>query len=192
MPTFLSDPTTTSYLLAVGIAVVGLGYWYRTQTRKSVRVACLTLLVPITLTAIDYGIESPREEAVRRVGLLLQAFNSANPDGVTEQLANTFRYGTTTKAITRTAPIWGLIREHRPRVAAWDFDRGYVDYPTEGQVRIGCMVKVELAAGGTGLFFFRPLFVREADGAHRLQSFDVHTDALQKSRGPIYTVPGLP
>lgn len=189
MPEWLSDPSPTGYLVLAAVAAGSGVYCYRTQTRRGVMVwaAGLGLLGLVALADLLY--ESPREEAVRRVGEMIEAANVYRPAGVAPHLSDRFRYGDWTKDTFASAATWDLARRHSVKVAAWDFDRGYVERPTPETLALGFMLRAE-ADAGRGLFFTRAEFVRETDGAWRLRTFTLYRDPVRKANGDEFVIPG--
>ena len=127
MPTFLSDPSATTFVVLAVILAGTVFYWYRTQTRRGLYVMAAGVGLFALVLLCDELVESPREEAVQRIETLILAINESRPRTVAEQVSPQFRYGSITKDTLESARLWTLLREHNTSVAAWDFDRGYVE-----------------------------------------------------------------
>jgi hypothetical protein len=193
MPDWLSDPSSTTYLLLATVAAGVAFYWYRTQTRQSARIAAGVIGVVGAWLAAAWVLESPREEAVRRVGEMVAAANEFQPARISPHVSERFQYRGETKKSFEAAHTWDLARQHAVRVAVWDFDRAYVERPDPDTLSIGFMLKVDGEAHGhpfQGGFYVKAPFVRDPDGAWRLQSFTLYADPLKKANGDVFILPG--
>lgn len=195
MPDWLIDPSSSTYLLLAVAAAGAAFYWFRTQTRKSGLIAAAVMALIAAWVALTVALESPREEAVRRVEAMIAAANRHDPRAVLPDVSDRFQYKGMTKAAFGSAHVWDMARQHQVRLAVWDFDRGYVERPDDKTLTFGFMLKVEGQQPNVGpfrgAFFVRPTFVHDPDGAWRLQTFALYSDPLQKSKGPEFVLPGV-
>jgi hypothetical protein len=189
MPDWLSDPPAAGYLLLLVVGLVAGGVWWTQRTRAALVTAGVALaLLVMWLVCATFG-ESPREQAVRKVEAMAAAIGRKELAGVMVHLAQSFRYGSATRAVVQAAAQQHLQAQTVDRVQVWDFDRASVQ-PTATELKLECRVKL-VGGQADGFSFFRcPLvFVREADGEWRLQSFRLLNPATEHAEE--FRLPGL-
>ena len=194
MTDWIADPSTSTYLVLAVLAVGAAAYWFRTQTRQSALIAGIVVALVAAWVAVAVAVESPREEAVRRVGLMIDAANRHDPAGVLPHISDTFKYNSETKKSFGSAETWNMARSHSVRLAAWDFDPNSVERPDPATLVLGFLLKVEGQHQGgpfNALFYVKAPFALDPDGAWRMKSFTLYRDPLQKSRGDVFVVPGM-
>ncbi len=190
MPTWLSDPSPTFYLILFVLAVIAAGMWVRHRDRRSAVGAAVAAGVLLLVFAVDRLVESPREESVRRVNEMAAAVNERNPDKFLDHVSDRFRYGAINREGLRTIAAWQLVRTHDVRVAVWDFARDDVQRPSDDEVVVGFMSKGE--SGGREMpFYIRATFGRDPDGRWRLRTFAAYENPLQRANSPEVTLPGF-
>lgn len=180
-------------MLLAAVAAGAAVYWYRVQTRRGALIVAAALAIVGLVALIDFLEESPREEAVRRMEEMIAAANQYRPAGVLPHLSDRFRYGELTKTTLAASGAWQLAEDHAVRLSPWDFDRGYVERPTVDTIAIGFMVRIDarnMGGRGPGALYVRAPFVRDPDGAWRLQTFSLHSDPLRKANGDEVVIPG--
>jgi hypothetical protein len=193
MPDWLIDPSSSTYLLLAAAAAGAAFYWFRTQTRKSALIAGAVLALVAAWVGLAVAVESPREEAVRRIEAMVAAANRFDPAGVLPQISESFRYNAETKKSFGSAETWNLARRHEVVLAVWDFDRDAVERPDPNTLVLGFMLKADGQHEGrpfNAWVYAKAPFGRDPDGAWRLRSFTLYRDPLQKSRGDVFVVPG--
>ena len=181
MPTFLSDPTLGVYLALLLVAIVGVGVWLRNRTRRTAIFAAVAVGLMLTLFGIDRAFESPREEAVRRVGAMAAAANARNWQAVGTHMAEKFEYAGRTKAmfLAEIAPA-ALSRNATANFKS--FDRDNFEELPDGRLRVGFVGQFSTPAHGMLIVYIEAVFVKEADGAYRLQNFKVY-DHITRTKG---------
>lgn len=191
MPTFLSDPTPGLYLV-LGIAVaVALGLFTRYQDRKRLLWAVLPVGLLVGLFLCDVLVESPREEAVRKVRAISTAITDKNVDGFLAHVSDRFDYRGRKKADLRNPGWLDIARREGVTTAVWAFDRDRVSYPSPTEVEIVFDGKGQPQAGAPALFHFKTRFVKDPDGQFRLLTFKVFNIA-RKELGGEETIPNFP
>jgi hypothetical protein len=195
MPTLLSDPPQTLYLVLGGIVVVTAALAARRQDRKSVAAFGIALAVLLSLVLVDRAVESPREEAVRRVQEMVHAADTRNPDAFVAHLADTIEYKgvgstvTLTREQVRNSPFWSVLRLQNVHVAAWDFSRDDVKEIDANTIEVGFLAKGE-TDGKQFPVYIRATFARQADGRFRLTRFASY-EAMKRTNEAI-SIPNFP
>lgn len=176
MPTFLTDPTPAIYLILLAFAVVTGAIAARNQDRRSGFRFAIAAALLLLVFAIDKGIESPREEAVRRVNEMAQAADAKNPDKFVEHLADTIEYRGGNSPVTvkrdevRTSAFWPMLRQAEARVTVWDFARNDVKEIDANTLEIGFNAKGE-SQGTPFPLYMRATFRKQPDGQWKLTAF---------------------
>jgi hypothetical protein len=189
MPPFLSDPPFTTYLLLAVAALVAGGVWLKNRgprTRAAVGVIVVLLLV---LLAADYFVESPREEAVRRVKAMEVAANARQWDAVGTHVAGDFAYATFKKptflaAAGTAANKWGATVNFK------DFDRDNFAVLPDGHIRVGFVGQIFSTGNERVPVYIEADFVKQPDGAWLMQTFKVY-NYITRTKGGEQRLPGL-
>lgn len=186
MPTLLSDPSTTTYVL-LGLAAAAAGFgWVRTRTRTSLRVFAALVGLVALVAGVDYFVESPREEAVRRVRLMEAAINARDWAALAGHLSEQFKFRTFTKAAFRdkVSAAGADVRVHFTA-----FDRDQVEYQPGGAVKIGFAGQADSPRfPQRGAVYIEAMFAPDPDGVLRMQSVEAFN--YIKRRDPE-SIPGL-
>src|SRR6266540_6329037 len=179
MPTFLTDPAPAFYLILLAFAVITGAIAARYQDRPSFIRFGIALAILLLAYGLDRGIESPREEAVRRVKVMAQAADAKNPDQFVEHLADTIEYRGGSQPVTvkkddvKSGPFWAMLRQHNARVTVWGFSQDDVKQIDANSIEIGCSAKGEEGgAGGTPfMLYMKATFKKQSDGQWKLTAF---------------------
>ena len=190
MPTALSDPSQTLYLILVVVAIVTGAVWFRNRSRSSRFNFGIAAAVLAALFLIDWFFESPREEAVSRIQQISTAINERDFERMLTHFSESFNYRGKDKAYLRTAPMRDIVTRENVGTAVWDFTRDQVEHPGPNEIVIGFMGRGD---GNTGRFaaYFRVTFVKEANGEWKVRTFEAYADPLQRANQPPINVPGL-
>ncbi len=191
MPTWLSDPTYGFYIIALILALVGVGLWYRSRDKGSVYRAAILVGALLLVFAIDRLVESPREESVRKVNEITAAVNEKNQQKFLDNISEDFEYKGIKKEKLRDAKLWSLIEQHGPKVSS-KTDREDVELPskTNPNIVIGFTSRIEVD-GGDFPAYFRATFAKDPDGKWRLKTIARH-DPIQKGKSSEESIPGIP
>lgn len=190
MPDLLSDPPTWMYVILSSPALVCFWAFVRYQTQKSLLRFILAAIAPTALLVCDRLFESPREEAVRRVELIVEALNQRDKDKVLEHISADFDYHTYKKPLLRNLATWDLITSHNVQFSAWDFDRDdIVDDKLPGEIAIGFSAIGKSPDATIPPVYIRATFTKDPDGRYRVKTFVVK-DPMQKMNGEDKNVPG--
>jgi len=189
MPTFLSDPTLGVYLALLLPTLVGVGLWLRNRTRRTAVFAAVAVGLLLTLFGLDWAFESPREECVRKVGAMATAANARNWPAVGTLLAEKFEYAGRTKA-KFLADVAPEATRHDATANFKSFDRENYEELPDGRIRIGFVGQFSTPAQGMLVVYLEAVFVKEADGVYRMQTFKVY-DHITRTKGSEQKLPGL-
>lgn len=194
MPTFLSDPPGTVYLLLVGsVIVVGL-VWFNRRGRTALVAVAVVTSAMLLLVGFDCAFESPREEAVRRVMAMASAADTRNREEFASHVADTITYQDENRTITlsrdqlRKHAFWDILRNFNVHVATWDFARADVNKVDDRTIEIGFLGKGE-TEGKQFPVYMRARFSRQSDGQMKLVALASY-DPLQRANKRI-SIPGL-
>ena len=180
MPTFLSDPPFSVYLVLVAVVLVAFAVWFSNRSRRSLAVLAGASALLAVVFLIDMLFESTREEAVRRAQAMVKAADARDTEAFVSHIADKFEYRgegqpvTVTRDQLRKAPFWEVLKQYKIHVAAWDFARADVEHINDDTVEIGFLAKGE-GQGQQVPIYLRARFARQADGQMKLTaiaSFD--------------------
>ena len=180
MPTFLSDPSFSVYLILAAAFLITFAVWYANRTRRSLAALGAVVGVLAVVFLIDFLSESPREEAVRRAQAMVKAADARDRDGFLAHVADKVEYRgesapvTVTREQLRNSQMWAVLEQYKPHVAAWDFSRHDVQQIDDNTIEIGFLAKGEAQERQVPMYF-RAKFARQGDGQLKLvaiASFD--------------------
>lgn len=169
MPTFLSDPTRAVYLLLIAAAVVTGAVAAKNQTRRGLVPFAVALALLLLVALIDRVVETPREEATRRVQAMADAATAADPARFAEHVSPSFAMNGKGRDDLKASPLWGQIRNLQARVAVWGFGHDAYERLSDTEVEVGFYVKGQATAGMV-MYYAKARFVRDPDGAYRAKS----------------------
>jgi hypothetical protein len=192
---FIADPPSSSYwLLVLAVLICAVGWCYRRQ-RPWLYALLVSSLLLVVLMLCDHWLESPREQAVRRMQAIIAAVQQRQPAQCVLHVADQLEYQgehaapvILSREQLRQAPFWELLRHFDVRVAAWDFAREDVRRPSDQAIEIGFLAKGE-AEGRQIPFYIRALFVRQPDQSWKLARLTSY-DPLKREK-ERRTIPGL-
>jgi hypothetical protein len=191
MPTVLSDPSPTLYLVLVVACVVTGAVWFRTRKRNHLIVFAIAVALLALLFLCDRLFESPREEAERRVKEVVAAVNARDFERAMSHFSEGFEYHGLKKNNFMSSRLQNTLATQNVRVAVWDFTRGDVQQEGDDQVTIGFMSKGESNLGQFAAYA-RTTFVRDPDGHFRMKSVKIYGDPLRRANDQEIAIPGLP
>lgn len=186
----ISDPPRTLYLLLIVAGVVAGAVFANRQSRKTLIPFALVFLALLGVYLADFFVESPREEAIRRVQAMAAAATAIQPENFLEHVSTSFEKNGRRRDDLRAASAWDLVRTYQGQVKVWDFSRDEFKQISDRELDLSFMVKGE-AANGFVLRYARARFIRDPDNAWRLKSIAFFNPADQgmKTEEPV---PGFP
>jgi hypothetical protein len=184
------DPPRSLYVLLIACAVIAAAVCAKNQTRKTLIIFLAFAGLLLALFLIDRFIESPREEATRRIEAMAKAATDQRIEEFLNHVAVTFEKNGRTKPDLRTSQAWQLIRDHSARVTVWNLSREDFERKSDTEIEIGLMCKGE-AAQGFLMKYCRATFVLESNGDWKLKTIKFYNPAEHGTRveDPI---PGFP
>jgi hypothetical protein len=191
MPTFISDPPQTVYLVLIGAAVVTGVIAARRQDRKSFVPFGIALGVLLLVYLFDRVGESPREEATRKVQAMAEAATDADPDRFLEHVSASFNMYGADRERLRKSGAWEVIRSTHARVAVWGFGQDAFERLGDTEVEVGFYAKAQTPDGRFVTRYIKARFVKDPDGQYRVKTMKFYNPAENglNSEDPI---PGFP
>jgi hypothetical protein len=191
MPTFLSDPSQSLYLLLAVAFIGSAAAWYLTRKKNARHALLASGLLLLGLILLDVFWESPREQSNRKVLDMMTAATDRNRDRFVSHLAADFNYRGVDREGMKNSRVWDVIRQFDARVAAWGFGTNDFQQISDTEIEIGFYCKGESRThAGFVHRFVRARFIREADGEYRMKSLKFFSPEGGLNRED--TVPGFP
>jgi hypothetical protein len=192
MPTALSDPSLALYVILIVVAAVTGMMWSRNRSRSNKINFGIAAAALIALFLIDWFVESPREEASRRVReMAAAASDPPNPDRFVENVSESFSHNGKGREAVRTSGAWDLVRQHNVRVAVWSLDRSEFQQISENEIEIGFYAKAESPREIPELWRqCKARFIRDPDGAWRVKGIKFYSPGVSgRQEDPIPQFP---
>lgn len=193
MPTALSDPSTTLYIaLIIVVALLAL-LWMRSRKRNDLIRLLIGGAALLAVFLIDRFVESPREEASRKVEEMAKATETRNWDGVFNHISDSFLYkgptGTVMDKKTFREKVKGVEKFAEFKgVAVWDLHRADHRIVNENNFTIG--FRAQASGIPPSQSFIIAAFTKDPDGQWRMSNFTRYNFA-KRENGPPETIPGL-
>jgi hypothetical protein len=170
MPTALSDPTTTLYVILGAITVIFGAVALRRQKRSDFFNFLIPALALVALFIIDRMVESPREQAVRKIQEMGTASREKKLDDLFKHVSDSFQHKSIDKKALRemakTAEAKGF-----GGISEYDLARSGFKEVDANTIEQGFRVKHN---GTPELHFYvYATFKKEADGEWRLTAFEL-------------------
>lgn len=191
MPLFLSEPPVVLVALLgmLGLGVAGLGLTLRVAAtdkpgvrslgRGLLGVGVLLLALAFVWFVVGFFLESPREEAVRRVDDMANAVTEKNWAKFSEHVSESFQKGKMKKADLKGP--FDQATGYNLRAVAWDFAPTDPPQVTDTEVVIQFEGKASLPTGEPLLRHFEATFVKDPDGKFRMKTYKAF-DFVQKTQ----------
>lgn len=171
----ISDPPQILYILLGGALVVTGAIAAQKQDRRAAIPFGIAALLLLLLFLIDRLVESPREEAVRRVHMMQLAADVKNPDALAEHVADKVMIAagdgegkTVTREELKASSFWSMLKAQNVHVAVWGFSRDDVKEINDNTIEIGFMGKGEIPGGQQIPVYLRATFTKQSDGSRKL------------------------
>jgi hypothetical protein len=171
MPTLLSDPTRTMYIVFGAMVVILGAMALRRQKKSDVITFVVAALLFLVLFLIDRAYESPREKVVRTLQEMESASQARKYDDVFKHISNDFKYKSLDKKTLRERAavaegqfpegvrIWNLTRESYKAMVDGTIEQEFDVQPVNNpQFRYQCVA----------------VFKQEADGEWRMITFRLY------------------
>lgn len=173
MPTFLSDPSFNLYLLLAVAVMVEVIVWLKTRGRGSLLTVVVTVGLLLLLLLVDTLVESPREQAVRRVTAMGVAASERRWGDVATHIAPDFVYhGINRAEFLKFAE--GKATEYNATAHFTQFDRDNATKLADGTWQVGFVGQFAQVGGRSYPTYIEADFVRQPDGAYLMHTFRVY------------------
>jgi hypothetical protein len=179
MPTALSDPSTTFYVILL-IVVFGLAaFWLRKKSRGNLIRLLLGVGVLAAVFLIDRFFESPREEATRKLHEMAQASQDNNWNPFFNNVSDSFKYKSPSGAEfdKQTFRDWATTIAAIPGfkgVIVWDFHRADFRPIDNDNFKIGFRAKPKDVPNLESEVWIVATFHRDPDGQWRMSGFNCY------------------
>lgn len=191
MPDWLAEPES-SLLLLIAVAAIGSGVVaWKTRHRAWIIIASISLILLALLFLCDRFFESDRERIAGSVQTMAAAVKPNNLDQVFTHISESFQYGPVNKAGFRKF-CDDASRNHRvDSLVVWGFQvLRFNEQRNQADVSFQFKVKAGGRLGNVEEVFYlcKAVYVKDADGQWRMQSFKVYP---LSSGDQQLTIPGL-
>ena len=193
MPTALSDPSPTLYAFLVILVLVLAGVWYRKQKTGNLIRLIAAVVAILTVFLIDRFVESPREEASRKVQEMAKASQEKNWNGILEHISDSFVYkGPFGSKIDKKEFASKLKQtEAIPEFKGFVIlDMHRADYriidASNSQLGFGAKLKEY-----PDMWWIMATFIKDPDGQWRMSGFNRYDAVKTDQRSPPLPIPGL-
>jgi cell division protein FtsW (lipid II flippase) len=185
MPDLLADPPLLLIVFAAVLLLITGAVWFRSRTQRSLFAFLVALLLVVLLVLLDFGFESAREQAKRKLLAMRDAANARRWADVSTHVSTKFQYSGMNKAsfetfVNRTAT------QANATVAFNGFSKDDYEKLPDGRIRIGFNARVE-SQGQQAAVYVIAFFALEGD-EWRMVTFQVK-DYVQRE-GPEIRMPG--
>src|SRR6476659_7488162 len=102
----LIDPPRSLYLIGIVAAIIAGAVAARFQTRKTFLAFLAVGGALLALFLVDTFVESPREEATRRMQAMARAATEMQPEAFLEHVSTKFEKNGRTRDDLRTSHVW--------------------------------------------------------------------------------------
>jgi hypothetical protein len=191
MPVFISDPSPTTYvIIAIMVAALG-GFYFRSRKTKDLFPLIGGAAVLLTLILIDRFVESPREEATRKMNEMSAASARKKWDEVFTNVSESFIYKSGS-GMTQTDKkgLREKVRSVESMIdkgfVVWNMSRDDFKQMNDTTLEIGFSAKVKDRDETTS--YVKAIFTKDSDGQWRMSSFICYEPINTKERRIL---PGL-
>jgi hypothetical protein len=190
MPVFLSDPSPTAYAIVVMIVGVLAGIYLRSRKRKDLYPLIGGVAVLIAVFVIDRLVESPREEAMRRMQEMSAATANKKWDDVFKNISESFNYKGSGGGQTDKKSLREKVRSIEAMLekgfVVFDFNRSDFKQIDDKNSEIG--FRAQLKERPESVTYVKARFTKDPDGEWRMSGFDCYEPINTNERR---TIPGL-
>jgi hypothetical protein len=186
--TALTDPSSSLYIILGTIVVVLGALWFRNRTRSSLIQFAIGAGLLALVFLIDSSVESPREEAVRRIQEMAAATRNRNLDNLLRHVHDSFRSKSWDRAGLGNAVRRAQERSEWAGAEAWSFERDAFRQIDDNTIEIGFLGQ---ASGfPQTLHWCVAVFKEQSNGSWLLTGLRFY-DPLQREKGAEKTIPEL-
>ena len=188
MPTFLSDPSPTFYAILIILVAVLAGLYLRSRKRGELIRLLVGVAVLITVFLIDKLVESPREQATRKMEEIAKATQDKKLDDMFKHVSESFKYKEVDKKSLREKLNSIEQQQEFKGVVILECNRADFRIVDDKNVTVGLMAQArELPMTRSWII---AAFTKDADGEWRMSGFKRY-DPMKQDRDNPQTIPGL-
>jgi hypothetical protein len=171
MPTFLSDPSISLYIVLSIVVFVLFGIWINRRQRGDLIRLLAGVAVLVALFLVDRFVESPREESTRKMQEIVTATKAKSADGVGKHISESFEYNKWNKArlLEWVKSVYGNTQFEG--IDTSGYGRSEFEKIDDNKVKI--IFEVWPTSYGLPDYrhFCTATFVKDPDGQFRMQTF---------------------
>jgi hypothetical protein len=171
MPTLISDPTSTMYIVFGAMVVVLGALALRRQKKSDVITFVVAAVLLLALYLIDRAVESPREQVVRNLNEIQSASQAKNYDEAFKHISDSFQYKSLDKKALREKARMG--EQYFPEgISIFDAKRSDFKEMVDGTLEQE--FKVQPKGHAEFQYYCVGVFKKDPDGEWRLITFRLY------------------
>ena len=190
MPDFLAAPSILEYALLAAAAAGAAAGWVRTR-KKPARNAALALVGLLAgVAAVDTLVETPVEEANRRLREMSAAAARRDWDAAFSHLSDGFKYDGRLGKKELRDKVAAAAGQHNASVRFKPIEPDTVEYLPDGSFKGGFVAQADSPQFPEGRYvvYVEGVFAKDPDGAYRLRSAKTFNFLRRREIEPV---PGL-
>jgi hypothetical protein len=172
--TALTDPSPTIYIVLGTVVIILAALWVRNRTRSNLIQLGIGVAFLLAIVLCDTLVESPREQAVRKMKEMAQATRERRMDDAFRHISDTFNYNGITKTALRERARSAEGQAGFAGVGVSTFERADAKQIDDKTVQIGFEVFAINAPVGEGRYYCLGTFKQESGGDYRLTGLEFH------------------
>ncbi len=184
MPTFLSDPPDSLYIILFILMLAGIGVWVRYRTRKALIGAGVGVGLFLLLLLVDKLFDSPREVVVRKADEMQADFNSGDWSKFDKHIAENFEHKGKKKKDVQEGLEFA--KTNKRKLAFWGFTRDDIEFKDSNTVIVGFDAKPEGVDGEALHRYVKAKFVKGPNGQWQLIGFETFKALNHREPEEVY------
>jgi len=186
MPTFLSDPPRTMYIVFGAMVVILGAMALRRQKKSDVITFVIAAVLLLVLYLIDRSYESPREQVVRKIQEMGTASQSKKYDDLFKHVSESFKYKNLDKNGLREQAR--IAERYFDGIEAWDYSREDFKPIDDNTVQQGFLVQPK-NSGNPGFQRYVVATFKKEGEEWKLITFALY-DPIKKTNDAEQGIPG--
>jgi hypothetical protein len=164
----LTDPSPTLYIILGTVVIILAALWARNRTRSNLIRLAIGVAFLLAVVLCDALVESPREQAVRKMKEMARATQEKRMDDAFRHISDSFNYNGMTKTALRARARWAEEQPGFAGVGVSSFERADAKQIDDKTVQIGFEAFAINAPVGEGRYYCLGTFKQESGGEYRL------------------------